>query len=862
MANLASLIVPIGGDSTGLHTVLDQAKAKLKTWGVDVSGILKSAAIAAPFMAIGAAAFKAAEQVEDAMRKINYATGATGAKLQAMGESYKNIYRQTAAAPDQIVAGMTTISQRSGLAGQALESLTLSMLKVSKAANTDIASLAPLMTRVFGDWSVATDKQTGAMKYMLGVAQSTGTNLSQLSERVVQYGAPMRALGFSFEAAVAVMAKFEAEGVNVETSMAGMRRTAVMFLKDGITDPTEAFGRFVTGIKDGSITAGQALDIFGKKAGADLFQAIREGRFDELITGQIQNTAKQLALGEGFTKSFATQWTLLKREIEMAIEPMGEPLLTSIQNAMKVLPPLVQFLKRGLEGIGNAAEAAGIAIQLMNDGIDRFAKRFGATSLITSFVPALMGMAMGMKDIKKAAEGAAPHVKTLNDHLGGTGPNASGAGPGLDQYKEKVKGAREHLENFRLESQATASLLGRMGIDNGIWAWLQVTADKARDAAKQIETIYLNAERLKQAGFNPDDITKIGATPTGIDGIKPPVSVGTIPKLPGVGASDTRYADEFARIEEMYQQGILSANEYNAAIEELARKYPEASRASTDFGTSIQKVGTTQQKVMQQVSTAYNDVIRGISDCILHGKKMGEMFKGIGQTLADFFLRTVLEKALDPLRKGMEAFVTWMFSGKGFAGLAQLGKDLVGIFKNVTGAIQGASKAGSDIAGAVGGAASTAGSVATAGAGAVGSVGSAAGAAAGAGATAIVGAVAGVVGAVSGIIGNFQMAGMNKSLDILVKHTLQLVMINEAMFDGVTNRMNEIQDRLREFRTIGIRVFTTDQPIDALIVGGGLNAATAGGTFNFYNQGGNYMGAPEDLFNEFVRFLRARGVAV
>jgi hypothetical protein len=70
---------------------------------------------------------------------------------------------------------------------------------------------------------------------------------------------------------------------------------------------------------------------------------------------------------------------------------------------------------------------------------------------------------------------------------------------------------------------------------------------------------------------------------------------------------------------------------------------------------------------------------------------------------------------------------------------------------------------------AIGGAAGSVGGAASGAGGSVGgiggSVGSAGGAAAGAGTAAIVGAVGGVASAISGFIGNFQMAGMNKTLD-------------------------------------------------------------------------------------------------
>jgi hypothetical protein len=77
-----------------------------------------------------------------------------------------------------------------------------------------------------------------------------------------------------------------------------------------------------------------------------------------------------------------------------------------------------------------------------------------------------------------------------------------------------------------------------------------------------------------------------------------------------------------------------------------------------------------------------------------------------------------------------------------------------------------------------------------------GGVAGAGGAVAGAGATAVIGAVTGVISAVSDVIGNFQMMAMNKSLDILVKHTLQMVNIlgGDSQDSGISLKLKMIED--------------------------------------------------------------------
>jgi hypothetical protein len=80
------------------------------------------------------------------------------------------------------------------------------------------------------------------------------------------------------------------------------------------------------------------------------------------------------------------------------------------------------------------------------------------------------------------------------------------------------------------------------------------------------------------------------------------------------------------------------------------------------------------------------------------------------------------------------------------------------------------------LGGIFGTASSTAASTAGGVAGAAGSAGGGVASAAGAASSGLMGAInlaTGIGSLVSGVVGNFQMSGMNKSLDVLVQHTLQ-----------------------------------------------------------------------------------------
>lgn len=310
-----------------------------------------------------------------------------------------------------------------------------------------------------------------------------------------------------------------------------------------------------------------------------------------------------------------------------------------------------------------------------------------------------------------------------------------------------------------------------------------------------------------------------------------PTSPGSI--LPTFGSIDEmrQYEAEFAKIEDAYQSGVLTAREYEAEIDRLGKKFPEASKGATDMAGASTRASKQMSQSMRQVSTIITDLSRGLAGALVNWKGLGDVGIKIAKDLATAIIRDLIEGAF----KKLSGSITGCFGQLGALGGA-IGKLFGG----------GASAASS----AVGAAGSAAGSVGSA----AGSIGSAVGSSV----TGIVGAVAGVASAISGIVGNFQMAGMNKSLDILVKHTLQLVMIGEAMFKLIDARLDAIHSRLFEMRTYGLGVWP--QPGYEWAMSG---AGGGGNTYSF--EIGNVYGGPaglDALADEIIRRLVQRGLKI
>lgn len=196
-----------------------------------------------------------------------------------------------------------------------------------------------------GDWGIEGDKMSGALDAVFRASQATGPSVDRLSALMVQFGGPMRQLGFSFEETAGLLGKFEKEGVNTELVMGSMRIALGKMARDGEA-PVETLRRVMDGIKnagDAGAANAMALELFGARAGPDMAAAIREGRFEvgDLVD-TITNGGESILGAAEDTRSFGEQWEMFKNNILVAIEPIATKVFTAMGDLMASLIPVVE----------------------------------------------------------------------------------------------------------------------------------------------------------------------------------------------------------------------------------------------------------------------------------------------------------------------------------------------------------------------------------------------------------------------------------------------------------------------------------------------------------------------------------------
>lgn len=320
------------------------------------AGASITAAVTVPIVALGAAAFESANNLDEAFDHIRAATGKIGPEFEGLKDSFRNIFADLPENAKVVSDALALIEQRTNLMGPELEALTTQMVNLAHVTGEQVGPVINATTRAFKDAGIATGDYSAKLDEMFRASQATGVGISQLTNLAVQFGAPMRALGFSFEQTLAIMGSFEKEGVNLQTVMAGLRFALGNLVKEG-ADPIAGFQAIVEQIKNAKdATEGLSLSFqaFGKRAATDMFDVIRGGHLDiQQLYDTIRNGHDTINQAAEDTKSFGEKWQIFKNQLELALEPLGVGLTSALQSVLTAMTPVLEMVKSAAEWFAN-----------------------------------------------------------------------------------------------------------------------------------------------------------------------------------------------------------------------------------------------------------------------------------------------------------------------------------------------------------------------------------------------------------------------------------------------------------------------------------------------------------------------------
>jgi TP901 family phage tail tape measure protein len=250
-----------------------QVGDKFTSVGKEVS---KASAVA---VGAGVASYKAWSEVDDALDSVAAGTGATGKELESLQQTAKDVYTSMPVDIKATGQAVADINTRLGLQGDALEEATRQFMKYSEVNSSDVSTSIETVAKAMNDANIPTSELNSVLDELTSASQASGLTVDTLAEALSQNGVQMRALGFNTQETIALLATMEKNGVNSSVVLTGMKKAMANYANAG-KDANVELGNLFQGIQDGTVSASDAMDVFGTKAGASLYQYIQEGKLN------------------------------------------------------------------------------------------------------------------------------------------------------------------------------------------------------------------------------------------------------------------------------------------------------------------------------------------------------------------------------------------------------------------------------------------------------------------------------------------------------------------------------------------------------------------------------------------------------
>jgi TP901 family phage tail tape measure protein len=423
-ASTSVISVAILGDSKKFRNALGTAESKLKKFSRAAGLAFAGVAVAGAKMA-----FDIGRDIQTMEQNIIAGTGASGAALDGLIDSARNVATQVPASFDVVSQALADVNTNFGQTGAQLEETTELFLDFARVAGVDVGeaiTIADSALTIFGE-----NDANETLGDFLRIAQATGRPMAELLSSVEKFGPVFANMGFNLEETVALMGGLEQAGIDVTRISPGLNRFSREIADIG-GDPREALEAIVEQIETATSDVDAlkiATEAFGAEGAQRLSAAIRAGAFDledfnGLLgdgTGLVDEQADAvLTLGERFA--------MLKNRLAVKLMPTIERVIEFLEGLLEAideggLAGAVDYLKDRFSGLGETMannKPLFVALLIVLGGIAvALVSMLSPIVLVTAAIAGLVaGVVWALENVgwfRDSLDAVASVIKTLPD---------------------------------------------------------------------------------------------------------------------------------------------------------------------------------------------------------------------------------------------------------------------------------------------------------------------------------------------------------------------------------------------------------------------------------------------------------------
>ena len=317
MANVGDLVVKLKADAKDLESGLESAQSKLKATGDKMKGIgsKMSMGITAPIAGIGLGAIMTGANFEKGMNRVKALTGTTGGDFDALTQQAKDLGSSTAFSATQASDAMGFLAMAGFKSNDILGAMP-GVLNLAAAAQMDLGEAADITSNILTGFGKDVSELGQVNDVLVKAMTSANVDLTQLGEAMKYVGPVASSAGMDFEntaAAIALLGNAGIQGSMAGTSLRGaMTRllkpsddAAATMKKLGLNvldseGNLKSFTEITKQLEDANISTGDAMTIFGQRAGPAMMALVSQG------SGALDDMTQSLKDSGGTAESIAS----------------------------------------------------------------------------------------------------------------------------------------------------------------------------------------------------------------------------------------------------------------------------------------------------------------------------------------------------------------------------------------------------------------------------------------------------------------------------------------------------------------------------------------------------------------------------
>lgn len=355
MTSVGTAFVDIKPDMSQFSGALTSGMGNLSGLAKSLGGNMGKLLGVGAVVGVGAELVHLGDQFKTAYNTIQTGTGATGKELDKLKTSFKNVAGSGLASFTDVATAITGVKQRLDLTGKPLEDVSTKFTQLARFTGTDLKTSIASVSDVLKGFNIPAADTGKAMDKLYRATQATGVPLESLTASVKKFRVPLQEMGFGFDQSLALVGKFGKEGLNTDKVMASMSIGLAKMAKAG-EDPKTAFNRLtgeIKGATDVTEANSLAIKVFGARAGPQLADAIRSGKFEiGDLTKTIASGSSTLKKSAEETKTWGGSWKITMNMLKVELEPLASFLTGVLNLAFRAFGAALAAVFKAIEQIG------------------------------------------------------------------------------------------------------------------------------------------------------------------------------------------------------------------------------------------------------------------------------------------------------------------------------------------------------------------------------------------------------------------------------------------------------------------------------------------------------------------------------